>query len=191
MDAVARFRWTLTVDEYLAFEERADARHEYVGGEVHAKVGASERHQLIALNIASTLRDAARKFDCRVILGDVKLQASADTIYYPDIMVICDPVDDDPYIKQRPLLLTEVLSPSTAAIDRREKMLAYRRLPSLLCYLVVHQAERRVENHWRETVEAPWGLEMVVDGPVAVPGLDVRITFAEIYEGINVNDSGD
>lgn len=184
MSALAKSSWLLTIEEYLAFEEQSDIRHEYVGGEIHAMAGASERHQLIAFNIATEMREAARKRGCRIILTDVKLRVARDVVYYPDIMVVCDPDDDHPYIKERPSVVVEILSPSTAATDRREKMMYYRQLPSLLCYLIVHQDERRIERHWRDSVDAPWELEMIVDDGVSIPGLDIQIALDEIYEGV-------
>jgi Uma2 family endonuclease len=68
MNAEPRSSWLLTVGEYLAFEEQSDTRYEYVGGEIHAMTGASERHQIIVFNVASALREAARAQGCRAIL---------------------------------------------------------------------------------------------------------------------------
>jgi len=188
MVALQRTNWFMTVEEYLAFEEQSDVRHEYIAGEVHAIAGSSERHQIIAFNIASALRRAARERGCRVILNDVKLQVEPDFIYYPDIMLLCDPADDDPYIKERPSLVVEVLSPTTATTDRREKMVKYREIPSLLCYLVVSQDERKLERHWRAAVGDPWEFELLLESlnsRITIPGLDVELTFDEVYEGVS------
>lgn len=187
MNTLPKSSWLLSVEDYLAFEEQSDVRHEYIGGEIHAIAGASERHQLIVFNVASALRETARACGCRIILNDVKLQTD-DAIYYPDVMVLCDPNDDDPYIKERPTLIVEVLSPTTVVTDRREKMVAYRRLPSLLCHLVIHQSERRIERHWREIVDEPWELEMVVDGTVKIPALQVQLALGEVYEGVETSN---
>lgn len=188
MVALQRTNWFMTVEEYLAFEEQSDVRHEYIAGEVHAIAGSSERHQIIAFNIASALRRAARERGCRVILNDVKLQVEPDFIYYPDSMLLCDPADDDPYIKERPSLVVEVLSPTTATTDRREKMVKYREIPSLLCYLVVAQDERKLERHWRAAVGDPWEFELLLESlnsRITIPGLDVELTFDEVYEGVS------
>ena len=188
MVALQRTNWFMTVEEYLAFEEQSDVRHEYIAGEVHAIAGSSERHQIIAFNIASALRRAARERGCRVILNDVKLQVEPDFIYYPDSMLLCDPADDDPYIKERPSLVVEVLSPTTATTDRREKMVKYREIPSLLCYLVVSQDERKLERHWRAAVGDPWEFELLLESlnsRITIPGLDVELTFDEVYEGVS------
>lgn len=188
MNAMPKSTWLLSVEEYLEFEEQSDVRHEYVGGELHAMAGASERHKLIVLNMATAFRPNARDRGCRILVNNVKLQVASNVIYYPDIMVICDATDDDPYIKTRPEIVVEVLSPSTSATDRREKMMYYRQLPSLLCYLVVHQDKRHVERHWRDSPDDPWELEMVIQpGKVKIPGLDITLTLDEIYEGIDLD----
>ncbi len=79
----------LTVEEYLKLEESAAIRHEYVGGEVYAMVGASRRHNEIVSNVSGILCNAARGGPCRVYSSDFKLRVAADVIYYPDVMVAC------------------------------------------------------------------------------------------------------
>src|SRR3712207_4092571 len=82
---------TLTVDEYLALEESATVRHEYVGGEIFAMVGATKRHNRIIGNIYGRLWGSARGGPCRVYSESVKLRVADDAIYYPDLMVACGP----------------------------------------------------------------------------------------------------
>ena len=101
-------------------------------------------------------------------------------------MVTCDPDDDNPLIITRPVFVVEVLSPYTANIDRREKMIEYRKLPSLHCYLVVYQDERRVERHWRDAAGDPWEFDMVVERSVKIPGLDVTLALDDVYEGVEL-----
>lgn len=82
------------VDEtdYLRGEETAASKHEFVGGEIYAMAGASERHNRIALNIAFHLRSATRGKPCRAFMADMKLCLSGGTTYYyPDAMLVCDP----------------------------------------------------------------------------------------------------
>jgi Uma2 family endonuclease len=118
---------TITLAEYLAGEMTGQIKHEFVPGQVFAMSGVREQHNLITLNIATRLREKTRGGQCRVLVTDVKLRVeAADAFYYPDVMVCCDPADDDPYVKRSPIIVVEVLSRSTAAIDRREKLCAYR-----------------------------------------------------------------
>ena len=76
---------SLTVEEYLKLEESATVRHEYVGGEIFAMVGATKRHNRIIGNITGRLWGAARGGDCRVYSESVKLRVAEDVIYYPDV----------------------------------------------------------------------------------------------------------
>lgn len=184
MSALPKSPWLLTVEEYLANEEASDVRHEYVDGQIYALAGASERHQLIVLNMASKMLAAGRQRGCRVLLDGLKLRVWETKIYYPDIMISCDPTDDDPYVKERPTVVVEVLSTTTALVDRREKALQYRQLPSLLSYLLVEQDERRIERYWRDDVDAEWHHELVIGRSVPIPGIDLNLSLDEIYEGI-------
>ena len=177
-------RW-MSVDEYLAGERDAEVRHEYVAGEIHAMAGANERHNTIALNIASRLRERARGGPCRVFMADMKLHVSAaDAFYYPDVFVTCDPHDGGEYFKERPCAVVEVLSAATAAIDRREKRLAYRTLPTLREYVIVDQLRWRVFVHRR--AGDGWESAILAGGTDRVPFscLDTALTLGEIYEDV-------
>lgn len=174
----------LTVEEYLQLEEQSSVRHEYVGGELYAHAGASARHNLILTNLTIAIGGAARGTPCRVFTSDMKLQAAPDVIYYPDLMVVCDESDDEPYIRERPCLIVEILSPSTEGIDRREKLLAYRRIESLQGYLMVYQDQRRVARQWRDEEGAWWQAEVSGEGVVPIPCPELTLTLDEIYQSI-------
>jgi Uma2 family endonuclease len=141
---------TLSVEEYLALEVATGVKHEYVLGQVYALAGASEAHNRIAVNVLAALLPAARATGCRVVGSDQKLQPGNDLYYYPDVQVLCDPTDDDPLVKRRPCVVVEVSSDRTEAIDRREKLLVYRGIASLLVYLIVAQDRREVTAHLRD-----------------------------------------
>ena len=178
----------MSVEEYLSFEKTSDVRHEYVGGEIFALAGASLRHAEIVGNIYYRLRDAARERGCQVVTNDIKVQAAVDVIYYPDVVLTCDASDRGPYVLRSPMLVVEVLSPSTDAIDPREKMIHYRRIASLLCYLIVHQDEQRIEQHWRDGTDDVWEFSPHLEGvptEIKIPGLGTELTFGEVYEGIS------
>ena len=72
-----------------------------------------------------------------------------DVVYYPDVLVACGPAPDDPYVESEPCLVVEVASPGTETTDRREKLAAYKKIPSLGAYLIVAQDRQRIERHWR------------------------------------------
>ena len=171
----------LTVEEYLKLEETASVKHEYVAGTIHAMVGATKRHNRIALNVVAHLLAAARGSSCRLYAMDVKVCVE-DVFYYPDVMVACGPEGEDPLVEGDPCLIVEVASPSTQATDRREKLLNYRRIPSLKAYLIVDQDRRWIERHWRDD-EGFWRQGGLNEGAMPVPCPETRLPIDEVYEG--------
>jgi Uma2 family endonuclease len=143
-------RRSLTEREYLEREALAAERHEYVDGVVYAMAGAGERHNRIALNIAVQLRSAARGTPCGVYVSDMKLRvAHASAYYYPDVILSCEPASPETVFKEAPCFIAEVLSPSTAAIDTREKLHAYRGIETLRYYAVVDSDRESISYHLR------------------------------------------
>jgi Uma2 family endonuclease len=173
---------SLTVDEYLKLEESATVRHEYVGGEIFAMVGATKRHNRIVGNMYSRLWGAARGGDCRVYSESVKLRVADDVIYYPDLMVACGPEGNDPLVEDDPCLVVEVASPSTETTDRREKLAAYKRMPGLRAYLIVAQDRSWVEHHLRGEDNIWYRGDLVDEGRFSVPCPETELSLAEIYE---------
>ena len=180
---------SLSVAQYLAGERVSEIRHEYINGRVHAMVGASDRHNLIALNIATLLLSKARARGCQVFISDMKVYLNIggeDILYYPDVMVACDPDDREPYFRRNPCLVVEVLSPATERIDRREKFLAYTTLPSLKEYLLVCQDQPRVtlfqrRDNWQAHIFGP-GSRLELDC------LEGAIEVDAVYETLDFNE---
>ena len=169
----------MTPDDYLAHEHGQEVRHELVDGYLYAMTGASDRHEEIALNLASALRIHLRGGPCRAYKGDLKIRA-ADDFYYPDVFVRCGEERGDPYFKTDPVVIAEVLSPSTQRHDRGDKRLAYRRLPTLREYVLIAQDRPRVEL-LRRGEEAPTVLERPSD-VLVLDSLGFSMTLAELYE---------
>lgn len=177
-------RGLLSVEEYLEFERNSPVKHEYVGGRVYAMVGVSRRHSRISGNIFRKLADAAEGGPCRVHQSDMQVRIPDGLFYYPDVVVACGPEPEDPYLEDDPCLVVEVLSSTTASTDRREKLLSYRKLPSLRTYLIVEQEETMVERHFRDENDQ-WQTDIVEEGrfPVNCPP-GAALTVAEVYEGL-------
>ncbi len=160
----------LTAEEFLAWDAGQMLRHEFVAGEVFAMAGAGDAHVTAALNLAMTLRQHLAGTPCRTFISDMKLRVqAADAFFYPDVMVTCSVVDaTSPGSKSEPVLLAEVLSPSTAAYDRGNKFAAYRRIATLREYLLVDPETRRVELY-RLGADGLWVLHP------AEPDTDVQL----------------
>ncbi len=142
MTAVQQAPQHVSVEDYLADEQHADVKHEYLDGLVVAMGGASRRHGLLTMSLSALLLPHARSQGCQLFAGDMKVRINLDQgswFYYPDLVLACDPSDNEPLFVQHPCLLVEVLSPSTEQTDTREKLLAYRLLPSLREYLLLRQ----------------------------------------------------
>lgn len=173
--------------EYLALEAQSPIKHEYVAGGVYAMTGASLRHNVIALNIAALLRAHLRGSPCRTFMSDAKLRvAKLNSYYYPDVMVTCDPrhqsMSPADNVVDTPRLVIEILSTSTEATDRREKLLAYRSLPSLLEYMLVSQDEASIEIHRRQG-DIGWQIITLTPGdPVELSSVELLTHFAAVYE---------
>jgi Uma2 family endonuclease len=122
-----------------------------------------------------------------VVTNDVKLRVAEDVIYYPDVILTCDPEDRGPYILRNPVFVSEVLSPTTSGIDRREKVRLNLQLPFLCSYLIVYQEESRVDHYWRSAPGDDWHFDVQFNGAVEIAGANMRFTLAEIYEGIDLD----
>lgn len=108
-----------SVEDYLRGEQAGDICHEYVAGQVFAMAGVGETHNRIAGNLFFHLRAAAHGTPCGVFISDMKVRvAEHDAFYYPDVLLTCDPDDDESLYKTAPCLIAEVLSPSTSLCGR-------------------------------------------------------------------------
>lgn len=112
-------------------------------------------------------------------MSDVKLRTPENAIYYPDLMVLCDESDNDPYVKQRPSLVVEVLSESTRDTDRSEKWLSYPTLESLQAYVLLAQDTPRSEVFRRPAEGWLYGKK---DGELLkLPCVNLEVTLSAIY----------
>ena len=177
--------------DYLRNEAVAPGKHEYVAGEVFAMAGASKRHGTLAGNAFIALRQHLRGKPCAVWIADMKVRVHADcAFYYPDVVATCDPADLSPdapkdYV-QAPRLVVEVLSDSTEPVDRREKLLSYRRLPSLAEYVLVDQNKAWVEVFRR--TPAGWTQDIYeADETVQLASVGVELPMAELYADTDID----
>ena len=183
MSAVPKIEADLTPEEYIAGELLSEVRHEYISGRVYAMAGASENHNYIAGNFFAELHVHLRGKKCAPFMNDMKARirdARDESYYYPDVMVNCDPAGQQTYFCNTPALIVEVLTPSTEAIDRREKLTAYRRIPSLHTYILAEQERREVTVYRR----LPEGWEKTIltgADTLTVPELEFSTTLNAIY----------
>ncbi len=173
-------------EDYLAWEAEQAEKHEYIAGEVFAMAGASDAHVTVAGNLFAALRTQLRGKPCRVYIADMKLQVgAADAFFYPDVFVTCSAADAALADRKRePVLIAEVLSPSTAAYDRGLKFAYYRALPSLQEYVLI-DAERMAVDVFRRDATDHWVLYPGGPGEsVEFASVGLTLDLATIYEDV-------
>lgn len=176
----------ISIEEYLEGERLSDVRHEYVAGYVYAMAGASDEHNRIAGNIFGELRERLRGKPCEAFINDMKLKIPpklASAFFYPDVMVACDPKDNEKFFRERPVIIFEVISPDTERTDRREKALAYGYIETLRVYVLIEQDEMKL-TVLRPVPDGSWTTQIIEgrNATLALPEIDVRIPFERIYE---------
>lgn len=142
----------LTEEQYLALERAAEFRSEFVDGEMFAMSGGSMRHSQLERNILSALDAVLIDTECQVFTSNFRVRVSERMYTYPDVSVVCgEPVLADGYQDTliNPIVIFEVLSPSTELYDRGLKFQYYRTVPSLKEYILVDQNHTRVEQYVR------------------------------------------
>jgi len=176
----------LTPEEYFAWEERQQCRHEYLNGEIYAMTGGTLNHSSIALNLGTLLKNHLRGSGCQTLNSDARVNILRSNDYvYPDISVTCDERDrTTTQFITYPCLIIEVLSPSTAAYDRGKKFTRYRRNPSLRDYVLVDVNTMEIDLY-RQDEGNKWEILNYQAGDL-VEFQSVNLTFAieQVYEDI-------
>jgi Uma2 family endonuclease len=181
-----------SADDFLAWDATQTERHEFVDGEVFAMAGGEDRHASVSLAVASSLRSHLKGSRCRVYMNDVKLQvAAANAFFYPDVFVTCSERDAaNRLVKQEPLLVVEVLSPSTAAYDRGDKFASYRLCPTLAEYAVI-DIDRRAVDLFRKNTEGLWVLHPLAgDATLTLTSVDHALALGELFADLEGDDAG-
>jgi Uma2 family endonuclease len=174
-----------TVKEYLAMEEVAPYKSEYYRGEIYALSGGSLDHSVVQGNIIRELGTLLEAMPCRVLTSEIRVHVAASDLYtYPDAAVVCGRVQ---FLSRRndtilnPMVIVEVLSPSTRDYDSGAKFEMYKGIPSLQEYLLVDAEKEHVMCYLRRDDE--WVVD-IYEGPKAICRLrsvECAIPLAKIY----------
>jgi Uma2 family endonuclease len=179
---------SMSLDEFLAWEPTQPMRYEFSGGHVFAMAGASRAHGTIATNLVSLLRPAIRGKRCGLYVADMKVGIpEVPAVRYPDIVVTCDPRDlDDDQLTRFPMLIVEILSESTEALDRGVKFTEYRGISTLREFVLVDSRTVHVEAY-RRGDDNRWFFEEYGSGDdVVFESVDVRIPIEALYEDLTL-----
>ncbi len=176
-------------EAYLEADRKAEFRSEYVDGVVYAMSGGSPAHATLILRLGSLIDRALESGPCRTSASDLRLRTGNRNSYvYPDIMVFCEEYELElgtTDVVKNPVLVAEVLSPSTESWDRGGKFARYQAVGSLREYLLVSQVEMRVE-WFTKLPDGDWRYA-VAEGPGAecrLSALGISVSLHELYRKI-------
>lgn len=174
----------VSFDDYLAGERDVEVRSEYVDGQVYAMAGASETHNTISTSLTAAI-DNGLPDSCRVWQSDMKVIGETQGkhfSYYPDIMAACSENEGDQYARTNPVLIVEVLSPSTQRVDMKEKFDNYKSIASLLEYVVVSQDVPLIRVFRRRTA---WNMESYyAEDTLELESVGLTIAVSHVYRRV-------
>ncbi|MBW3622111.1 MAG: Uma2 family endonuclease [Armatimonadetes bacterium] len=185
----------LTPEEYLVLERKAETKSEYYNGQMYAMSGASRAHNLVAGNLFRELSLQLRDRPCEAYINDMRVKVSETGLYtYPDVVVACGEIRfEDAQVDTllNPVLVVEVLSPSTEAYDRGEKFAHYRRVDSLQEVVLISQAVMRVERFVRQGED--WLLTEYrhPDDVLHLVSVEAKIPLREIYTRVEFPENNE
>ncbi len=176
-------RKPMTLAEFLEWEERQPLRYEFDGVGPVAMTGGTYGHSAIQRNLPIAVGGRLRGEPCQFHGSDLKFQVAEGHVRYPDGMVVCSPVDRTATVIYDPVVVFEVLSPSTTRNDRIVKAREYQATPSVQRYIMLEQDSVNAVVHARSG--DAWTHEILVaDLLLALPEIGVDLPLAELYEGI-------
>ncbi len=186
--AVAYGKRKYSIEEYLELENVATEKHEYYQGEIFAMSGAKMAHNLRARNLLVSLTLKLRGKPCQPFGSDLRIHIEKNTLFtYPDISVICgEPMslNNDGLNFLNPIIIFEVLSPSTRKYDREEKFKLYQDIPTLEEYILVEPEAILIEA-WQINSQGIWEIKEYndINETLELPSVAVSLELKDIYEG--------
>jgi Uma2 family endonuclease len=192
MTAQSKHRYS--VDAYLEIERTGLLKHEYYRGEIFALAGSSEAHNIILANIITSLNMQLRKRPCKVYPSDMRLKIPKTGLYtYPDVSIVCgtpyfDDVNRDTLLN--PLIVIEILSPSTERYDRGKKFQNYRTVTTLQEYMLVSQDEHHIE-HYTNQNDGNWLLTSYdsIHTTLNLKAIDCTLALEDVYDKVDIDTS--
>lgn len=184
-------RQYISEEDYLTMEAVSPVKHEYFDGEIFQMAGASERHNNIAGNIYGELYGQLKRGSCKVYQNDMRLYIEKEGIYtYPDVMVVCGKPEIKKYKNLdnilNPVLIVEVLSPSTADYDKGAKFEQYRTIESFREYLIVSQNAKQIIRYTKQA-DGSWNLmDFIGDKTeIELSSIECTLKMEDIYDKVD------
>jgi Uma2 family endonuclease len=172
----------MSLEAFLDWEHRQEMKYEFDGFQPVGMTGASAAHSRIQVNLLGLLYNALRGHRCQPHGSDLKVQV-AGRIRYPDAFIVCTPISAGAQVVHDPVVVFEILSPSTSDKDHFEKNLEYRDTPSIQRYVMLEQSSRGATVFSR--VGEDWiGHVLKGDHDLELPEVGIILPMAELYEGV-------
>jgi Uma2 family endonuclease len=173
-----------TFREYVELEAGSDRRYEFFDGAVYAMSGGSPDHSRLAANVINILATQLSGKPCQAFTSDLRVRVlETGLATHPDVSVICGTLERDPEDRDtatNPMVIVEVLSPTTERYDREEKFANYRRIRSLASYVLISQEEQRLEVFSRND-DGSWTLREVRSGRVDLTAIGCGLSVEDVY----------
>ena len=183
----------LTPEEYLTWERKTITKNEYLSGKIVAMSGASYQHTLITMNVSGELYIQLKGRECTVHTNDMRVKArSTSSYFYPDVVVVCGkPSFEDNSFDTllNPIVIIEVLSPSTEIYDRVEKFRHYQQLESLQEYILVSQDKVHVEHHIRQETQWEQSEFRTFENVLTLASIECELSLQGIYKRVEFIES--
>jgi Uma2 family endonuclease len=178
----------MSLDEFLSWEPTQSLRYEFAGGDVFAMMGASRAHGTIATNLVSLLRPAIRRKGCALYVAGMKVAVpEIPAILYPDVVVTCDPRDlQDEQLTRFPMMLVEILSESTEALDRGVKFAEYRGIGALREFVLIDSRAVHVEVYRRGDQNRWFFQEYAAGDEIVFESIELTIPIEALYEDLTL-----
>lgn len=185
----------ISFKDYLQGELVSELKHEYVLGTIYAMAGGTRAHSRIGSNLMIHLGSELRGKPCQPYNSDLKIRIpfpDGEIAYYPDLSVICEPGPEEQTYEDNPLIIFEVLSPSTRRTDENEKKQAYLTIPTLQHYILLESECMKATVYTRGTGPIGGFGSEVVQGAEAVlslTALELNLSLAAFYQGLEFPSS--
>jgi Uma2 family endonuclease len=180
----------LTEEQYLAIERAAEFKSEFLDGVMYAMSGGSPQHSSLAVSIVAELYGMLRGSECHVFNSDLRVRASSRMYTYPDVSVVCGKpllADDQKDVLLNPIVIFEILSPSTELYDRGMKFQLYRTIPSLREYILVDQNKVQIEQYIHQDAST-WILRdhQGLDAELKLDSIGASLPLRLIYDRVDL-----
>jgi Uma2 family endonuclease len=183
-----------SVETYLEMERTGSLKHEYYRGEIFALAGSSEAHNLILTNILTSLNVQLRKRPCKVYPSDMRLKIPKTGLYtYPDVSIVCGAPQFDDSKRDtllNPIVVIEILSPSTERYDRGKKFQSYRTVSTLQEYVLVSQDDHHIEHYVNQN-DGNWLLTSYdgINTALQLKAIDCTLSLDDVYNKVDIEIS--